>query len=188
MPREMPEAYNQGQGLNPTVVDRMPDDVSAYFVIVAEEDGKLENVTDRAASMKGDSGKFYLYAKTQYQPSPWYAGGPYVDLLAQGVTDKFMEITMKGYEQTFGGDLKGNVKGIFTDEPEIVSPGGVRWTPDLFDVFHVRIPFSSLYPWPQTTFKYRGSAGSISIFSRRWRMWTATVFSLPKGASLHTLR
>src|SRR5699024_7952632 len=46
--------------------------------------------------------------------------------------------------------------------------------------FHVRIPFSSLYPWPQTTFKYRGSAGSISIFSRRWRMWTATVFSLPK--------
>ena len=54
--------------------------------------------------------------------------------------------------------------------------------------FHVRIPFSSLYPWPQTTFKYRGSAGSISIFSRRWRMWTATVFSLPKGASLHTLR
>ena len=59
---------------------------------------------------------------------------------------------------------------------------------DLFDVFHVRIPFSSLYPWPQTTFKYRGSAGSISIFSRRWRMWTATVFSLPKGASLHTLR
>lgn len=26
VPREMPEAYNQGQGLNPTVVDRMPDD------------------------------------------------------------------------------------------------------------------------------------------------------------------
>ena len=135
VPREMPEAYNQGQGLNPTVVDRMPDDVSPYFVIVAEKDGKLENVTDRAVSMKGESGKFYLYAKTQYQPSPWYAGGPYVDLLAHGVTDKFMEITMQGYEQTFGGDLKGNVKGIFTDEPEIVSPGGVRWTPDLFEVF-----------------------------------------------------
>ena len=42
---------------------------------------------------------------------------------------------MQGYEKTFGGDLKGNVKGVFTDEPEIVSPGGVRWTPDLFDVF-----------------------------------------------------
>ena len=40
----------------------------------------------------------------------------------------------------------------------------------LFDGLHVRIPFSSLYPWPQTTFKYLGSAGSISIFSRRWRM------------------
>ena len=57
-----------------------------------------------------------------------------------------------------------------------------------FHGFHVRIPFSSLYPWPQTTFKYRGSAGLISSFSRRWRMWTATVFSLPKGASFHTFR
>ena len=29
---------------------------------------------------------------------------------------------------------------------------------------------SILYPWPQTTFRYRGSEGLISIFSRRWRM------------------
>ena len=135
VPREMPEAFNQGQGLKPTAADTMPADFSKYFVIVAEEDGKFENVTDRAASMAGRPGRFYLYEKTFYQPSPWYAGGPYVDLLAHGVTDKFMEITMQGYEKTFGGDLKGNVKGVFTDEPEIVSPGGVRWTPDLFDVF-----------------------------------------------------
>lgn len=135
VPREMPEAFNQGQGLKPTAADTMPADVSNYFVIVAEEDGKFENVTGRAASMVGRPGRFYLYEKTFYQPSPWYAGGPYVDLLAHGVTDKFMEITMQGYEKTFGGDLKGNVKGVFTDEPEIVSPGGVRWTPDLFDVF-----------------------------------------------------
>ncbi len=135
VPREMPEAFNQGQGLKPTAADTMPADVSNYFVIVAEEDGKFENVTGRAASMVGRPGRFYLYEKTFYQPSPWYAGGPYVDLLVHGVTDKFMEITMQGYEKTFGGDLKGNVKGVFTDEPEIVSPGGVRWTPDLFDVF-----------------------------------------------------
>lgn len=135
VPREMPEAYNQGQGLKPTVADTMPSDVSDYFVIVAEKDGKFENITGKAGSMQGQPGKFYLYEKTYYQPSPWYAGGPYVDLLAHGVTDKFMGITMQGYEKTFGGDLKGNVKGIFTDEPEIVSPGGVRWTPDLFDVF-----------------------------------------------------
>lgn len=135
VPREMPEAYNRGQGLRPVAADTMPADVSKYFVVVSERDGSFENVTDRAAAMKGQPGRFYLYEKTCYQPSPWYAGGPYVDLLAHGVTDKFMRITMQGYEKTFGGDLKGNVKGIFTDEPEIVSPGGVRWTPDLFDVF-----------------------------------------------------
>ena len=45
---------------------------------------------------------------------------------------------------------------------------------------------SILYPWPQTTFRYRGSEGLISIFSRRWRMWTATAPSLPRAASCHT--
>lgn len=59
-------------------------------------------------------------------------------LLADGVTGKFMEITMDGYEKTFGGDLKNNVKGIFTDEPEVVSSGGLRWTPDLFEAFRAR--------------------------------------------------
>ena len=30
--------------------------------------------------MKGKKGKFYLYEKTYYKVSPWYAGGSYVDL------------------------------------------------------------------------------------------------------------
>ncbi len=51
--------------------------------------------------------------------------------------------------------------------------------------FHI-YTFSILYPRPQTTLIYLGLAGSISIFSRMWRMWTATVFSEPKAASFHT--
>ena len=43
--------------------------------------------------------------------------------------------------------------------------------------------FSTLYPTPQTTFRYRGSLGLISIFSRMWRMWTATVLSAPIASS-----
>ena len=46
--------------------------------------------------------------------------------------------------------------------------------------------FSILYPSPHTTLMYLGLAGSISIFSRRWRMWTATVFSEPREGSFHT--
>ncbi len=136
--RQMPEAYNQGAGLMPTVVGVMPGDVSKYAVVVSEKGGKLTDVTAKAPKMKGKKGKFYLYEKTYYKVSPWYAGGSYVDLLADGVTGKFMEITMDGYEKTFGGDLKNNVKGIFTDEPEVVSSGGLRWTPDLFEAFRAR--------------------------------------------------
>ena len=135
VPREMPEAFNQGQGLKPTAADTMPADVSKYFVIVAEEDGKFENVTDRAASMAGRPGRFYLYEKDFLPAVAVVCRRAVCRLAGARVTDKFMEITMQGYEKTFGGDLKGNVKGVFTDEPEIVSPGGVRWTPDLFDVF-----------------------------------------------------
>ena len=136
--RQMPEAYNQGAGLMPTVVGVMPGDVSKYAVVVSEKGGKLTDVTAKAPKMKDKKGKFYLYEKTYYKVSPWYAGGSYVDLLADGVTGKFMEITMDGYEKTFGGDLKNNVKGIFTDEPEVVSSGGLRWTPDLFEAFRAR--------------------------------------------------
>ena len=112
--RQMPEAYNQGAGLMPTVVGVMPGDVSKYAVVVSEKGGKLTDVTAKAPKMKGKKGKFYLYEKTYYKVSPWYAGGSYVDLLADGVTGKFMEITMDGYEKTFGGDLKNNVKGILS--------------------------------------------------------------------------
>ena len=47
--------------------------------------------------------------------------------------------------------------------------------------------FSHLYPCPQTTFKYLGSAGLISNFSRKCRICTATVFSLPRGRSFQIL-
>ena len=33
------------------------------------------------------------------------------------------------------GKNSGRLSLIFTDEPEIPSSGGIRWTPDLFDVF-----------------------------------------------------
>ena len=43
--------------------------------------------------------------------------------------------------------------------------------------------FSTLYPRPQTTFRYLGSLGLISIFSRIWRIWTATVLSAANASS-----
>lgn len=52
-----------------------------------------------------------------------------------GMTEKFIETTMKGYEMQFGNQFGKVVPGIFTDEPNIVTSGGLRWTPDLFEQF-----------------------------------------------------
>ncbi len=68
--------------------------------------------------------------------------------------------------------------------------------PLFFRISHVLLPSAAsyesagygsiLYPSPQTTFRYRGLEGSISSFSRRWRIWTATAPSEPKAVSFHT--
>ena len=67
---------------------------------------------------------------------------PYVDLLYKGVTQKFMEITMKGYEKFNKADFGNTLPGIFTDEPNLEAALGsrtsIRWTPDLYDEFQKR--------------------------------------------------
>ncbi len=49
-----------------------------------------------------------------------------------------MEITMKGYEKVGSHEFGKLIPGIFTDEPQIGSEGGIRYTSDLFDVFKKR--------------------------------------------------
>ncbi len=63
-----------------------------------------------------------------------------MDLLHKGVTEKFIEVTMEGYEKSFGREFGGVVPGVFTDEPNIEVQGkdNIRWTPDLFDRFKER--------------------------------------------------
>ncbi|MCL1821573.1 MAG: hypothetical protein FWG22_01990 [Prolixibacteraceae bacterium] len=134
VPAQMPESFNQGQGLRLQRFDVLPDDVSRFFLIMKEEDGKLVDVADVDAE-KGKTGKYCLFAKTYHGKSPWHGGFSYVDLLYQGVTEKFITTTMSGYEKVAGDEFGKFVPGWFTDEPHINPPGGIRWTPDLFDIF-----------------------------------------------------
>lgn len=55
--------------------------------------------------------------------------------MVKGVTEKFIDVTMQGYEKVAKNEFGKTIPGIFTDEPNIQSSGGLRWTPDLFDVF-----------------------------------------------------
>lgn len=138
VPAQMPESYNQGQGLVYKKVETLPDDAKDYFFCLKKEGDIFNDITVELDKYKSIKGEYYLYNKTFHGRSDWHGGFSYVDLLYPGVTEKFMEVTMSGYEKHLGKLLGTEIKGIFTDEPQIASSGGIRWTPDLFDTFQKR--------------------------------------------------
>lgn len=116
---EMPESYNGGQGLVFEKTTKLPENAAEYFLCLKKEGESFKNIsgeTDRYVSVEGE---YYLYKKTYYARSNWHGGFSYVDLLYPGVTEKFIDVTMSGYEKTFGKELGTVIKGVFSDEPNI---------------------------------------------------------------------
>jgi hypothetical protein len=130
---EMPESYNQGQGLTLRKLTSPPaSDLGRCDVLLRKAGDRFERVTP-----DGASGEIYCFERAYYPRRDWTGGFPYVDLLKPGVTQKFIDVTMRGYEKSNGSRLGAVVPGIFTDEPNIapVTRNSVRWTPDLFEQF-----------------------------------------------------
>jgi hypothetical protein len=176
VPDEMPESYNQGQGLNMSKSDVLPDSCSSYYLCLKEDNGQYKDITSSLAAEKGKRGKYFLFSKTYNEKSNWYGGFSFVDLLYSGVTQKFIDVTMKGYEKNIGAEFGKTVPGIFTDEPQIESPGGIRWTPDLFDAFakqwhyDLKTHLPSLYEetddWKKVRHNYTQTL--LQLFIDRW--------------------
>jgi hypothetical protein len=182
VPAEMPESYNKGQGLEMKKVDILPDSCDKYYLLLKEENGVYKDITGSVSDEKGKNGKYFLFSKTFNSKSDWYGGFPYVDLLYPGVTQKFIEVTMKGYEKYLGSEFGKTIPGTFTDEPQIESPGGIRWTPDLFNVFlkqwhyDLKTQLPSLYEetgdWKKVRHNYTQTL--LQLFIDRWsKPWHA---------------
>ncbi len=140
VPAEMPESWNQGQGL---VLKKLSASQSSNLggckVLLRRSGDGFEEVTPQSAS-----GEVYCFELAFYEKTPWLGGFSYVDLIKPGVTEKFIELTMRGYEKAIGADFGRAVPGIFTDEPNIIAPvrkNGFRWTPDLFEQFRKRFGY-----------------------------------------------
>ena len=182
VPDEMPESYNQGQGLKMTKFETLPDTCNKYYLCLKEENGAYTDITSSLSDEKGKTGKYLLFSKTYNGKSDWYGGFSYVDLLYPGVTQKFIEVTMTGYEKYLGTEFGKTIPGTFTDEPQINSPGGIRWTPDLFDVFmkqwhyDLKTQLPSLYEevgdWKKVRHNYTQTL--LQLFIDRWaKPWYA---------------
>jgi len=181
VPEEMPSSYNQGQMLNLEKATKVPAGDTSLFLVLAQtaEGFKLVDPKDT-----GSLGDYYLFRKEYYGQSPWYGGYSYVDLMVKGVTEKFIDITMKGYEKAFGDAFGNTVPGIFTDEPNIEVQGehNIRWTPDLFAAFQerwgydLRTHLPSLYEevgdWKKVRHNYYQVL--LQLFIDRWsKPWQA---------------
>jgi len=147
VPHEMPESYNQGRVLVSSVRDTVPD---SCFLCLLRTGDNFTDITASLSEYQGKAGQYYVYEMGYPKAAAWTGGFPYVDLMVKGVTEKFIEVTMEGYEKTFGEELGPVVKGIFTDEPNINPdvPGGRRWTPDLFSTFEKMWGYDLRTQWP----------------------------------------
>ncbi|MES1224854.1 MAG: glycosyl hydrolase, partial [Bacteroidota bacterium] len=137
VPSEMPSSYNEGEMLELQKDSVLPSNARDFFICLKKENGSFENITATVDEEKNKLGDYYLFKKTFYYQSPWYGGFSYVDLMKKGVTEKFLDVTMKPYERVIGNEFGKTVLGVFSDEPniEVQYPNNIRWTPALFDAF-----------------------------------------------------
>ena len=142
VPAEMPDSYSHGTGLSCQVQDTLKTDTTHYEVVLKLDNNQFKEITANLKEEQGHIGKYYLFTKTFGKRGYWMGNFPYVDLLYKGVTQKFLEITMKGYEKYNKADFGNTLPGIFTDEPNLdaamASRTNYRWTPDLFGEFQKR--------------------------------------------------
>lgn len=182
VPANMPESFSQGQGLRMIRTESLPDTAGKFFLILKEENDSFKDITNDINAEMGKNGKYCLFMKTYYGKSGWYGGFSYVDLLYPGVTQKFIELTMKGYEKYASGEFGKTIPGIFTDEPHIHTSGGIRFTPDLFEVFmkmwnyDLKTSLPSLFEetgnWKKVRHNY--TCTLLQMFIDRWaKPWKA---------------
>ncbi|HPG41194.1 MAG TPA: glycosyl hydrolase [bacterium] len=178
VPAQMPESWNKGQGLLLEKANHIPADSAAQYAVILKKAGdSYVTITDPASET--GQGDYYLFKLTFYEKTKWYAGYSYVDLIYPGVTEKFIDITMSGYEKSVGAEFGKTVRGVFTDEPNISTPGGencMRWTPDLFERFRERwgydlktnLPslFEETGDWRHVRHNYYATL--LELFINRW--------------------
>lgn len=72
VPAQMPESYDQGQGLALTKAALPPADAGKYFLCLKKEGGTFRDITADTGRYKDVPGEYYLYEKTYYGRSGWH--------------------------------------------------------------------------------------------------------------------
>jgi hypothetical protein len=137
VPAEMPDAARSG--LRMTRYQGPPGPLAKPPLLVLKQVlSRFEDVTGRVPAKGTDTADYYVFDVVRQEPSPWFGGFTYVDLMRKDVTEKFLDVTLNAYKNVVGSEFGRTVPGVFQDEAEIAPPGGadsVNFTPALFQAF-----------------------------------------------------
>ncbi|MDX1283899.1 MAG: glycosyl hydrolase, partial [Draconibacterium sp.] len=180
VPAQMPESNSEGVALKPHYMDvlRIPDEAERPLHIFQKENGEWIEITSKKESEIGKKGEYCVLDLNDYETSKWFGGYSYIDLLKPGVTEKFIEITMPGYEKSIGHEFGNIVPGVFTDEPNTNTrrAGPIRYTPDLYEQFekqwgyklepHLMSLITETGEWKKVRHNYQSTI--LQLFIDRW--------------------
>ncbi len=138
VPAVMPDAL--GKGLRLTRMNQLPGQFENRPLLVLKKKGSgFMEVTE--TSGPAAAGDYYVFDLKENEASPWFGGFNYVDIMRPEVTEKFLNLTLEAYRQSFGEEFGHTVPGSFQDEAHIAPVSGsdtVNFTPQLFFRFHQR--------------------------------------------------
>jgi len=142
VPAALPESVRSGLKATKLKIPSLRG-VENPVCILQEQDQNFLDITERvrAGESGWPEGNYWLFEVVKQEPSPWYGGFTYVDLMRPGVTQAFLRLTHDAYKRVVGEEFGSTVPGSFQDEAEIAPAGGpwaVNYTQALFSEFRQR--------------------------------------------------
>jgi hypothetical protein len=139
VPAALPEAVKTG--LKMVTAQEMPAQFEVDpLIVLAKDSSGFADLSSQARKPVSGVREFKIFTLVRSEPSSWFGGFSYVDLMRPEVTRKFLEITMGAYKRAIGDEFGGVVPGVFQDEAEINPPWladapVISYTPALFQRF-----------------------------------------------------
>lgn len=105
----------------------------ACYDVELDEEGYLRSYHMIGEHEEAKYDKWYAYLETLAETT-WWNGQTYVNTLDKAAIDRFIEVTYESYNRTVSEEFGETIPSIFTDEPQFVWKGTLRYATEKADV------------------------------------------------------